>query len=122
MKSKSFRGAMIVVTNLVLGFALLKIHEVQTLFLPFAIIAIGLLSLSLGALNKPYVLIKAPLFSFFIAILVPMVGLWLDKTNQSSFESFFVVGLLGVGFGWKECLFMFALNTTFFIWYSNSKS
>ncbi|MGE3684018.1 MAG: hypothetical protein AB7G93_20040 [Bdellovibrionales bacterium] len=120
LNSKRHRAALVIGTNLLLGWVLLSFHNLQSLWPPFAFAAIGLMSLSLLALSGRRILMKALTLSFSISILIPMVGLWLVKMDQSTVEGFFIVGLFGVGLGWKECLLMFCVNSALFTWYSGA--
>lgn len=113
-----FRSTIVIALNLLIGWFILWFHGIQAFFLPFSLTATGLLLMALLAMRPPYLRTRAVVLSFFISVLVPMIGLWVDKIEQSSFESFFFFGLIGIAFGWKECLLMFGLNTGLLVWYA----
>lgn len=115
-KTHQTRAIIVVVVNLLVGGLILWLHNIQSLFLPFSVAAVALLTMALMAMRPPRVGFKAVLLSFIICVLVPMIGLWLERVDESTFESFLLFGLIGVGLGLKECLLMFALNTGLLIW------
>ena len=120
-KTLKIRATMIILINIFLGAAILWFHSIPSILLPFSIVAVGLLLIALKTIGGSKNWIRAALVSFFVTGLIPMMGIWLSKMEQSSFESFAVFGLVGVIFGWKECLFMFVLNTALLHWYTSDE-